>query len=81
LGRGDVKGPKHGSLKRRKGTIEMKIPNEVGIHAEEGRLSGMDGSNILAFPHRLKYDVLLVKIPRNVKQLPKFCDTLFTLIC
>jgi hypothetical protein len=81
LGRGDIKSPKHGSLKMGKGKIEMEIPNEVGIHVEEGRLGGMDGSNILVLPHRFKYDVPLVKIPGDIKQLPKFCYTLFTLVC
>jgi hypothetical protein len=81
LGRSDVKSPKHGSLKICKGKIKVKVPNEVDVHVEKSRLRGMDGSDVLVLPHRFKYDVFLVKIPRDIEQLPKVFYTLYTLIC
>jgi hypothetical protein len=66
LSGGDIKSSKHSSLKMCKGKIKMKILNEMGIHIEERRVSGVYGSDILARHHWFKYYVFLLKISRDV---------------
>jgi hypothetical protein len=58
----------------------MKVPDKMGVHIEERRVGSVYGGDILARLHWFEYDAFLVKIPRNIKSLPKLRHTLSTLI-
>jgi hypothetical protein len=80
LGRGDVKSSEHRSLKGCKRKVEVEVFDEVGIHIEKRRVGSMRRSDILARHYRFKYDILLLKISRNIILLPELRYTLIAVI-
>jgi hypothetical protein len=80
LGRGNVEDPENGHLKFRKGKVQVKILDKVGIHIEESGVGSVHRGDVLARIHRFEYDAFLVKIPGDIMTLPKLRYTLSTLV-